>query len=58
MLRHETLRPQLPALLALRHAADLPARSSSWFVEVTAFRDRMVELNQQITWVPEHVRDG
>ncbi len=31
---------------------------SSWFVEVTAIRDRMVELNQEITWVPEHVRDG
>jgi isoleucyl-tRNA synthetase len=31
---------------------------SSWFVEVTKFRDRMVELNQQINWVPEHVRDG
>jgi len=31
---------------------------SSWFVEVTRFRDRMVELNQQITWVPAHVRDG
>ncbi len=30
----------------------------SWFVQVTAFRDRMVELNQQITWVPEHVKDG
>ncbi|MDN5771977.1 MAG: class I tRNA ligase family protein, partial [Microlunatus sp.] len=31
---------------------------SSWFVEVTKFRDRMVELNQQISWVPEHVKDG
>jgi isoleucyl-tRNA synthetase len=31
---------------------------SSWFVEVTAIRDRMVELNQEITWVPEHVKDG
>jgi len=31
---------------------------SSWFVKVTAFKDRMRELNQQITWVPEHVRDG
>jgi isoleucyl-tRNA synthetase len=31
---------------------------SSWFVEVTAFRDRMGELNQQINWVPEHVKDG
>jgi isoleucyl-tRNA synthetase len=31
---------------------------SSWFVHVTEFRDRMVELNQQITWYPEHVKDG
>ncbi len=31
---------------------------SSWFVEVTKVRDRMVELNEQITWVPEHVKHG
>src|SRR4051794_10394819 len=31
---------------------------SSWFVEVTAFKQRMLELNQQINWVPEHVKDG
>jgi isoleucyl-tRNA synthetase len=31
---------------------------TSWYVEVTAFRDRLVELNQQINWIPEHVRDG
>jgi isoleucyl-tRNA synthetase len=31
---------------------------SSWFIKVTEFRDRMVELNQQITWYPEHVKDG
>ncbi len=31
---------------------------SSWFVEVTAFKQRMLELNQQISWVPEHTRDG
>jgi isoleucyl-tRNA synthetase len=31
---------------------------SSWFVAVTRFRDRMVELNQQITWVPGHVKEG
>ncbi|HET7715723.1 MAG TPA: isoleucine--tRNA ligase [Bauldia sp.] len=30
----------------------------SWYVKVTAFKDRMVELNQGITWVPEHVKDG
>ncbi len=30
----------------------------SWYVEVTKFKDRMVELNQKINWIPEHVRDG
>ncbi|MFZ0157660.1 MAG: isoleucine--tRNA ligase [Kineosporiaceae bacterium] len=31
---------------------------SSWFVAVSTFRDRMVELNQQIQWVPDHIKDG
>jgi isoleucyl-tRNA synthetase len=31
---------------------------SSWFVEVTKFRQRMVELNEQITWVPDHLKHG
>ncbi|WP_235737915.1 isoleucine--tRNA ligase [Nocardioides alcanivorans] len=31
---------------------------SSWFVEVTAIKQRMMELNQQIRWVPEHIKDG
>lgn len=31
---------------------------SSWFVRVPEFRDRMGELNQLITWVPENVKDG
>ncbi|WP_043642057.1 isoleucine--tRNA ligase [Nocardioides alkalitolerans] len=31
---------------------------SSWFVEVTKIKDRMLELNQQIRWVPDHIQDG
>jgi isoleucyl-tRNA synthetase len=31
---------------------------SSWFVAVSQFKDRMVELNQQISWTPSHVKDG
>src|SRR5690606_22967092 len=31
---------------------------SSWFVRVTAFKDRMVELNEQIDWTPENVKHG
>jgi isoleucyl-tRNA synthetase len=31
---------------------------SSWFVEATRVKERMVELNQQIDWTPAHVKDG
>lgn len=31
---------------------------SSWFVRVPEFRDRMGELNQDINWVPDNVKDG
>ncbi len=30
----------------------------SWYVNVTQFKDRMVELNQQINWIPGNVKDG
>ncbi|HEY9565100.1 MAG TPA: class I tRNA ligase family protein, partial [Nocardioides sp.] len=31
---------------------------SSWFVEVTKFKDRMLELNEQIRWTPDHIKHG
>ena len=31
---------------------------SSWFVEVTAVKERMLELNEQINWVPGNVKHG
>ena len=31
---------------------------SSWYVEVTKIRSRLQEINQEINWVPEHVKDG
>ena len=31
---------------------------SSWFVRVTDFRDEMVQNNQQINWIPGHIKDG
>ena len=30
----------------------------SWFIRTTEFRDRMLENNRQINWLPEHIRDG
>ena len=31
---------------------------SSWFVRVTDLKERLLAHNQEIDWVPEHVRDG
>ncbi|RLK49544.1 isoleucine--tRNA ligase [Microbacterium telephonicum] len=31
---------------------------SSWFVRVTQIKDRLIELNEQITWAPENVKHG
>jgi isoleucyl-tRNA synthetase len=30
----------------------------SWFVSVTALKEELLAHNQQINWVPEHIRDG
>lgn len=30
----------------------------SIFVKVTEIKDRMVELNEQINWVPQHIKEG
>lgn len=29
---------------------------SSWFVKTTALRERMLELNEQVNWVPAHMK--
>ena len=30
----------------------------SWFIRTSAYRDRLVELNNTIHWVPEHTKEG
>ncbi|MBD0391704.1 isoleucine--tRNA ligase [Wolbachia endosymbiont of Pentalonia nigronervosa] len=30
----------------------------SWYVAVTKFKDRMIELNKKVNWTPSHIRDG
>src|SRR5665213_1190737 len=57
LLRRETYDHSYPHCWRCRNPLIYKA-VSSWFVEVTKFRDRMVELNQQISWVPEHIKDG
>ena len=57
VLRHESYNHSYPH--CWRCSKPLVYRAiSSWFVAVTKFRDRMVELNEQINWVPSHVKHG
>ena len=57
LVRHDSYMHSYPH--CWRCAEPLVYRAiSSWFVKVTDVKDRMVELNQQINWVPSHVKDG
>lgn len=57
VIRHDTYNHPYPH--CWRCAEPLVYRAiSSWFVQVTAIKDRMVELNKDITWVPEHIKEG
>ncbi len=57
LLRHETYDHPYPHCWRC-HNPLIQRAVDSWFVQVTAFRERMVELNREITWVPAHIRDG
>jgi isoleucyl-tRNA synthetase len=57
LLRHDTYEHPYPH--CWRCDSPLIQRAvSSWFVAVTRFRDRMVALNKEITWVPDNVGSG
>ena len=30
----------------------------SWFIKMTAVRDKLIEYNQRINWLPETIKDG
>jgi isoleucyl-tRNA synthetase len=30
----------------------------AWYIRTSSFKDRLVALNQEINWVPEHIKDG
>ncbi|MGC1208188.1 MAG: isoleucine--tRNA ligase, partial [Ornithinimicrobium sp.] len=57
LLRHETYDHSYPHCWRCRQPLIYKA-VSSWFVAVTQIKDRMGELNDEITWVPEHIKDG
>ena len=57
LIRHETIEHNYPH--CWRTDTPLIYKAvSSWYVQVSKFKDRMVELNQQINWIPDHIKDG
>jgi isoleucyl-tRNA synthetase len=57
LLRRETYEHSYPHCWRCRKPLIYMA-VTSWFVATTAIRDEMLKLNEQITWVPEHVKHG
>ena len=57
VLRHETYDHNYPHCWRTDQPLIYKALRS-WYVKVSAFKDRMVELNQGIDWVPGHIKDG
>ncbi|HHU09278.1 MAG TPA: class I tRNA ligase family protein, partial [Intrasporangiaceae bacterium] len=57
LLRRETYDHSYPHCWRCREPLIYMA-VSSWFVSTTKIRDEMLALNQEITWVPAHVKDG
>lgn len=57
LLEHTTIQHNYP--YCYRSDTPLIYRAvPSWFVNVGLFKDRLVEANKQVRWVPEHIRDG
>jgi isoleucyl-tRNA synthetase len=57
VLRHETYDHNYPHCWR----TDTPIiykAVSSWYVKVTELKDRLLAHNQEINWIPAHVRDG
>ncbi|MEO3935578.1 isoleucine--tRNA ligase [Dermatophilaceae bacterium Soc4.6] len=57
LLRRETYDHSYPHCWRCRQPLIYMA-VSSWFVEVTKIKDRMLELNEQIAWTPDHIQHG
>ncbi|WP_068260968.1 isoleucine--tRNA ligase [Janibacter limosus] len=57
LLRRETYEHSYPHCWRCRQPL-IYKGVESWFVEVTAIKDKMLANNEQITWTPEHVKHG
>lgn len=57
LFKHETIQHSYPFC----YRTDMPLMYkpvSTWFVKVTAVKEALIANNQQVHWVPEHLKNG
>lgn len=58
LLKQVTYDHNYPHCWRTREPLIYKAIPGAWFVRVTSIKERMLELNQEIRWIPGHIRDG
>ncbi|MGE4631545.1 MAG: class I tRNA ligase family protein, partial [Planctomycetota bacterium] len=58
LLHQEVYRHDYPFCPRAREDALIQYPRRSWFIRTTRFVDQFLANNQQIQWLPEHIRDG
>ncbi len=58
LVHQETYRHEYPFCWRSEQDPLIQYARSAWFIKTTAKIDQVIENNQQVTWAPEHVRDG
>ena len=57
LYRHDTIQHSYP--FCYRSDTPLIYRAiPSWYVRVTEMRDKLLKANEQIRWVPDHIKEG
>lgn len=56
--KHVTIVHNYPHCWRTREPLIYKAIPGAWFVRVTEIKPRMMAHNQEIHWIPEHIRDG
>jgi isoleucyl-tRNA synthetase len=57
MFQHDTYHHRYPHCWRDKGPLMYYARAT-WYIRTTEYRDKIVALNQQINWTPDHVRNG
>lgn len=58
MFHHGTTRHSYPFSPRSKDDPLLQLARPGWFIRTTAFKDQLLDANQQVRWLPEHIKEG